>query len=175
MTHFNSTIVSLPVKGMLIGLVLLAYGCGQAPSEAGSDEAQQPAVAAEPHANEHGVKSIDADGNIAPFGMASRQPVKVADSAVPSAGAEAVAASSALYSTHCMACHGADAQGVEGLGLNLVESQLVAASSRAELIAFLKEGRAADSPQSVTNVPMPSFVWMSDGDLAEIAGYIKSL
>lgn len=171
MNHLNSGILSFLAKGMLVALIILSYGCGQSPSEAESDAAQQPAVAPEPHSIEHGVKSVDANGNVAPFGMASRQPVELAEPAAT----QVVAVSSALYGTHCMACHGADAQGVEGLGLNLVESQLVASSSQAELVAFLKAGRAADSPDSVTKVPMPSFVWMSESDLTEIAGYIQSL
>jgi mono/diheme cytochrome c family protein len=123
--------------------------------------------------------SIDADGNIAPFGFASKQPVPVGELEVAesedSVQVETDTATSALFSVHCAACHGSDATGVEGLGLNLVESELVAASSQAELSAFLKEGRLPDSPDSVTGVPMPSFAWMSDDDLAEITGYLKGL
>ena len=125
--------------------------------------------------------SVDENGNVAPFGFASRQPVNVP----PAEGAEeatvgeeamaAADASSALYTTHCVACHGADAQGVQGLGLNLVESQLVAGSDEAALAEFLKVGRLPDSPDSVTGVPMPAFAWMSDEQLTEITGYLKSL
>ncbi len=66
-------------------------------------------------------------------------------------------------------------KGVEGLGLNLVESELVAGSSPDELIAFFQAGRQPGSPDSVTGVPMPAFAWMEAADLAEIAGYLKSL
>ena len=117
--------------------------------------------------------SIDADGNIAPFGFASKQPVPVAElEVVP---AETSAASSDIYNIHCIACHGADAKGVEGLGLSLADSQLVASSSEAELSAFLKVGRLPDSPDSVTGVPMPPFAWMSDEELTDVTGYLKSL
>ena len=64
---------------------------------------------------------------------------------------------------------------MQGLGLNLVDSELVAASSAEELTAFLKAGRAGDSPDNTTGVPMPSFIWMSDEDLVEITGYVQSL
>jgi mono/diheme cytochrome c family protein len=132
------------------------------------------------------VTSIDAAGNVAPFGMASRQPVPVepvpvANTATGAAAindpsaATTAAATSAVFSVHCAACHGADAKGVQGLGLNLVESQLVATSSQAELAAFLKAGRAADSPDNVTKVPMPGFAWMGDDELNDLIGYLKSL
>lgn len=117
--------------------------------------------------------SIDADGNVAPFGMASKPPVPVQD--LPATQGEEVVTVSAVYATNCIACHGADAQGVQGLGLSLVESELVANSSVDELVVFLQEGRQPDSPDSVTGVPMPAFVWMGAGDLAEVSGYIKSL
>ena len=80
--------------------------------------------------------SIDVDGNVAPFGFAAKKPVPVPEKAAEAEVAMQVAASSALYGTHCVACHGADAKGVQGLGLNLVESQLVASSSADDLAAF---------------------------------------
>jgi mono/diheme cytochrome c family protein len=146
---------------------LFLIGCGQ-PAPDVVEEAAAPA------ANDGQLVSIDADGNIAPFGMASRQPVPVSE---PEAAApvEQAGTASAAYAAQCSACHGADAKGVEGLGLNLVESELVAGSSPDELIAFLQAGRQPGSPDSVTGVPMPAFAWMEAADLAEIAGYLKSL
>ncbi len=122
-----------------------------------------------------GVDSVDADGNVAPFGMASRAQREVAPAPVAAVAAVAEAAASTVYATNCVACHGADAQGVEGLGLNLVTSQLVADSSVEELVAFLKAGRMPGSPGSVTGVPMPAFAWMPEADLNEVAAYLKSL
>ena len=162
----------------LMGLVLLT-ACGQQPPE------NEPAAAApaEPEAAEPAgekIASVDADGNVAPFGFASREPVPVppaeGTAEVAAAGdAVATATTSALYGTHCVACHGVDAKGVEGLGLSLVDSQLVASSDEAALADFLKAGRLPDSPDSVTGVPMPAFAWMSDEQLGEITGYLKSL
>ena len=157
---------AIQIFGLAFALLLLT-ACEQPAPEAESvAETEQ---AAETGSNE--LASIDADGNIAPFGFASRQPVPVGELDV----AKTEVASSSLYSVHCVACHGVDATGVQGLGLNLVESELVATSTDAELTAFLKEGRLSDSPDSVTGVPMPSFVWMSDADLAEVTGYLKGL
>jgi len=114
---------------------------------------------------------------VAPFGMAERKakPLPEAEQptvAVADTGAEG-GADSPLYSVHCTACHGPDGLGVEGLGVNLVTSQLVSASSPAELTAFLKEGRLPTDPDSVTGVPMPSFSWMPDKDINAIVTYVQ--
>jgi mono/diheme cytochrome c family protein len=167
----------LQIVGLVFGLGLTFFiltGCEQpAPEAEGSLEVEAEAEAPEGNAGE-GVTSIDADGNIAPFGFASKQPVPVPEPASVAIVATS-AASSDIYNIHCIACHGADAQGVEGLGLSLADSQLVASSSEAELSAFLKVGRLPDSPDSVTGVPMPAFAWMSDAELTDVTGYLKSL
>lgn len=168
---------TLPIVGPVVGLGLTFFvltGCEQPAPEA-------PVEAEAPAASDAGrVTSIDADGNIAPFGFASKQPVPLSEpepepEVTLVASAETPAASSDIYNIHCIACHGADAQGVQGLGLSLVDSQLVAVSSEAELTAFLKVGRMPDSPDSVSGVPMPAFAWIGDEGLADVTGYLKSL
>jgi mono/diheme cytochrome c family protein len=154
-----------------LSLTFLLLGACEQPASEVEAVAETPPLA---ETNSNQLASIDADGNIAPFGFASKQPVEV-PAAVTQETVAAVASTSEVYSVHCAACHGADATGVEGLGLNLVESELVTTSSQAELTAFLKEGRLPDSPDSVTGVPMPSFVWMSDAQLAEVTGYLQGL
>jgi len=145
-------------------------GCGQPASD---DVEIVESAAPASVADEGRMASIDADGNVAPFGMASKQPVPVPE--LPAQPAEDTLAVSVVYATNCVACHGADATGVQGLGLNLVESDLVTTSSAEELVVFLQNGRAPDSPDSVTGVPMPAFAWMDAEDLNEVAGYLKSL
>jgi mono/diheme cytochrome c family protein len=165
----NNTIrILLPVCA-----ALLLAACEQPEPEA--EQPVAPEATSETAVGGDTLVSIDADGNIAPFGYASKQPVPVPDAPAAAGTVAAAAASSATYSVHCVACHGADAAGVEGLGLNLVESQLVASASPAELTAFLKEGRLPDSPDSVTGIPMPAFAWMTDEQLAEVTAYLKSL
>jgi mono/diheme cytochrome c family protein len=173
--------ISATVKPKLFSQLIIAAlvtlflgGCGQ-PAPDGVEEAAAPeSTASAPAANDGQLASIDADGNIAPFGMASRQPVPVPE---PEAAApvEQAGTASAVYAAQCVACHGADAKGVEGLGLSLVESELVAGSSPDELVAFLQAGRQPGSPDSVTNVPMPAIARMSAADIAEVSGYNKSL
>jgi mono/diheme cytochrome c family protein len=159
-----------PLVGTLLAALLLT-ACGQPAEE--SAGAAAPAAEAAGASNDE-VTSIDAAGNVAPFGMASRQPVEVPpiDAA---AAATTAAADPGLYAVQCAACHGADAQGVAGLGLNLVDSELVNNSSPEDLRAFLKAGRSPDSPDSVSGIPMPAFAWMEDSQLDDIVVYIQSL
>lgn len=78
------------------------------------------------------------------------------------------------YSVSCLACHGADLEGVDELGPALAKSAFVASKSVAELVAFLKVGRMPDDPDSVTGRPMPGFGWVPEAELEEIAAYVKS-
>ncbi len=164
---------AMQLLGLALAFLVLA-ACDQPVTDTEQTVETEPTALAQGQENDGQMVSIDADGNIAPFGFASKQPVAIVELEAVAPGEGSVAAS-AIYSVHCIACHGADATGVQGLGLNLVESELVAASTEAELLAFLKEGRLSDSPDSVTGVPMPAFAWMSDSDLAEVTGYLQSL
>ena len=150
-------------------LVLMLSACEQ-PEPAQESSAEQPAAAA---GSSGGVGSVDANGNIAPFGFASREPVEMA--AQPAEQAPASAATSELFAVHCAACHGADANGVEGLGVSLVASTYVGGSNEAQLVAFLQQGRPLDAPDNTTGVPMPAFGWMEAGQLDELATHLKSL
>lgn len=156
-------------------LVSTLTACDSAQDEppAAAGTSSQPAA---PGASGQQMLSIDDKGNIAPFGFASRKAVPVAELEVAAVAAAAPgAATSAVFGTNCVACHGPDAKGVQGLGVSLVDSKLVADSSPADLIVFLKAGRATDSPDNVSGVPMPSFAWMAEADLAEVSAYLKSL
>lgn len=169
----------LRLAGLAVGITLIA-ACDRPAPEAEEAAAPEVPAATGEVKKPGGVNSVDAEGNVAPFGMASKQPVAIAEPAAAAAAAVVDAAgegpaSAAVFSVHCAACHGPDAKGVEGLGLNLVDSKLVADSSQAELIEFLQAGRAVDAPDNVSGVPMPSFVWMSEADLSEVTAYLQSL
>ena len=170
---------------LVLFIALLAVGaCGQPDSEvassgAGLDMSKGPnKVTAEDYAlqpvasGDAPLASVTADGEVAPFGMASRAKREVeADRAATTS----LAAVPGIFATQCVACHGADAKGVQGLGLDLTTSELVANSSAAELVEFLKVGRMPTDPASVTGIPMPGFAWLQPAQLEEVAGYLKGL
>ena len=181
----NRALVTKPLGGLLslTAVIALLSACAESPEEVvDSAYEEQPEVSAPAPSGADVITSIDADGNVAPFGFASREPVEVPpleteQASAPASTPETAAAGaeSALFAAQCSSCHGRDAQGVEGLGVSLVDSQLVADSSAADLTEFLKVGRMPDSPDSQTGVPMPGFAWMTAEQLAEIVGYIQQL
>lgn len=83
-------------------------------------------------------------------------------------------AGATAYATNCIACHGADLAGVEGLGVNLVTSKFVATRSPDALLAFIKAGRMPDDPATVSGRPMPGFGWLPEAELAAIVAFVKS-
>lgn len=85
-----------------------------------------------------------------------------------------------LYSTACVACHGPDAKGVAGLGKSLhpSDSEFVRQSSDEELMTFIKVGRQPGEQGNTTGVAMPpkgGNPALSEGDLADIVAYIRTL
>ncbi len=107
---------------------------------------------------------------IGAFGAAAVSVVAYAVPAVASA-----TGGQQLFNAQCIACHGVDARGVEGLGVTLVDSGFVALSSQRELIEFLKVGRMSTDPATVTGLVMPGFAWMADADLAALAQRLQSI
>ena len=99
--------------------------------------------------------------------------VVMAVSIVAFAGA-AGASANEQFELNCLACHGADLEGIEGLGVSLVDSPFVGRKTVPELVAFLKVGRMPGDPESVAGRSMPGFAWLPEADLAGIAAYIKS-
>jgi len=60
----------------------------------------------------------------------------------------------AAYSA-CSGCHGADGQGIEGLGVALTENAFILAHADQALVDFLLQGRAADAPDNQSGLMMP--------------------
>ncbi len=82
------------------------------------------------------------------------------------------------YSTVCVACHGPQAEGVENLGKNLQTSEFVGDLTDAELVEFIKVGRAVDDPLNTSGVAMPAKGGnpsLTDEDLFHIVAFIRSV
>lgn len=109
---------------------------------------------------------------------ASSEPT-TATTATTAVGAFGDAANgAALYNGSCIACHGPEGVGVEGLGKPWVGSAFINDSTDEELVAFLKVGRPADDPANTTGIAMlprggnPS---LTDEDLADLVAYMRQL
>lgn len=85
-----------------------------------------------------------------------------------------------IFQTACVACHGPDATGVQGLGKNLhpSENEFVSSSNDEELVEFIKKGRQPGEPGNTTGVAMPpkgGNPAISDEDLYHIVAWLRSL
>ncbi len=87
----------------------------------------------------------------------SHSPSVIADTA----GQEPVGAESAsvdgaiLYQQACAACHGAQLEGVDGLGNTLAPSAFVTERSDEEMLTFIRAGRGLDDPDNTSGLVMP--------------------
>lgn len=87
-------------------------------------------------------------------------------------------AGEAQYNQVCIACHGPEGQGVEGLGKPFTTSDFVESQSDAELLEFIKTGRPVGHPDNTTGVDMPpkgGNPALTDEQILDIIAYIRSV
>ena len=100
------------------------------------------------------------------------------ESEEPAYSSELVSQGEGQYQATCSACHGADGQGVENLGVSLVDSQFVRDNTDAELLEYVKVGRAVDDPLNTTGIAMPpkgGNPALTDDQITAIIAYIRSI
>ena len=94
------------------------------------------------------------------------------------AGAGDPAKGATLYTQSCIACHGPEGIGVQGLGKPFTTSEFLTTVSDEELIAFIKQGRDPSDPLNTTGVAMPpkgGNPALSDQQIADIVAYVRTL
>lgn len=83
-----------------------------------------------------------------------------------------------LFVSSCAACHGQGAEGIEGLGLPLTTSGFIKGTSDADLVRFIKSGRASWDTSNSTGLDMPpkgGNPAITDDQLQIIVEYIRAL
>jgi len=117
-----------------------------------------------------------------PLGPQERTATEAPATTVTTGGAAVAAGDPAngegIYASTCATCHGADAQGIEGLGPALVDNDFVQSLTDAELIAFINTGRDASHPDNTTGVAMPpkgGNPSLIDQDIADVVAYLRTL
>jgi mono/diheme cytochrome c family protein len=83
-----------------------------------------------------------------------------------------------VFTATCAGCHGADAEGIDGVGKPLADSDYVADTSSADLVIVVTGGRTVDDPLNTTGIIMPpkgGNPALTDEDIADVVAYIKSL
>jgi disulfide bond formation protein DsbB len=81
------------------------------------------------------------------------------------------------FLTSCAACHGQNAQGIQGLGKNLIVSEFTTGLTDEELVQFIIEGRTPDHPLNTTGMPMPARGGnpaLTDAAILDIVAYLRS-
>jgi disulfide bond formation protein DsbB len=82
------------------------------------------------------------------------------------------------YGSLCIACHGPEAEGVQGLGKNLVTSEFVGQQTDDQLMEFIKVGRQVGDPLNSTGIAMPpkgGNPALSDQEIADLVAYLRSI
>ncbi len=97
---------------------------------------------------------------------------------VPESSDPAVNHGKQLVVESCAACHGTDFNGVSGLGPSFFDSEFIQSESDADLVEFIKEGRANNDPDNETGVAMPRYGGnprLTDDDLHDIVAFLRTL
>ena len=101
------------------------------------------------------------------------------DAPTTQAGLQGLAAEGeVLFQATCAACHGTEAEGIDGLGKALTNNEFVQERDTNQLLAFIQEGRLADHPDNTTGVAMPprgGNPSLTDQDLVDIIAFVHSL
>lgn len=104
----------------------------------------------------------------APAAAAKAAPAEAAPAAAAKAPAAAAPDGEAIYNQYCVACHGADGKGNNGLGGSYAD--VLPGKTDAELIASIKNGKT-----SATGAAMPPWGGtLKDDQIEAVLGYVKS-
>jgi len=101
--------------------------------------------------------------------------------AAPSGGGEDVGGAAngqELFKSTCAACHGQNAEGIDGLGTDMHDNEFIQSQSNADLIVFIAVGRSVTDPDNTTGVDMPpkgGDSSLTETDLADIVDYLRTL
>lgn len=90
------------------------------------------------------------------------------------------AAGEKVYQSTCVACHGPDAKGIEGLGKSLhpSDSEFISTKTDPELVEYITVGRTPDDPLNTTGVGMPAKGGnpaLSEEDMYNVVAFIRGL
>jgi mono/diheme cytochrome c family protein len=106
------------------------------------------------------------------------QPAAAPQAAAPAALVGDAANGGKIFATACVACHGPEGKGVQGLGKDLTTSEWVAEQSDEQLVEFIKVGRDAGDALNTTGVAMPpkgGNPAMSEQEVADIVAFVRSI
>jgi len=83
-----------------------------------------------------------------------------------------------IFKTTCSACHGQNADGVDGLGPDMHDNEFIQSQSDADLIEFISIGRSTTDPGNTSGVAMPpkgGNSSLTNEDIADVVDYLRTL
>ena len=110
-----------------------------------------------------------------PIGGMSQEPTATLE---PTATPTSLEKGQSLYAQACASCHGAQGEGVDGLGTALADSPHVANLTDSEMLTLIRDGLAADATDSRTGIAMPPRGGqpdLADDQIGDIIQYIRAL
>ena len=87
-------------------------------------------------------------------------------------------AGAAILASNRAVCHGADGEGVVGLGPALADNAFVQTMDDHALVDFIVTGRPADHPDNTTGIAMPprgGNPWLTTQDVADVVAHLRTL
>ena len=83
-----------------------------------------------------------------------------------------------VFLASCSACHGANAEGIEGLGKSFITSEFISSSTDKGIMTMIKMGRPVWDPANTTGLDMPpkgGNPAITDDQLNDIISYIRTV
>ncbi|MCP5094089.1 MAG: cytochrome c, partial [Chloroflexi bacterium] len=101
---------------------------------------------------------------------ANEEPAAIVSTGDPEAG-------EAKYGEVCIACHGPNGEGIEGLGKPFTTSDFLRERNDEEMLEFITTGRPSSDPLNTTGIDMPpkgGNPALSDEQIMDIIAYIRT-
>ena len=110
-------------------------------------------------------------------GPPTSEGVRIAPVATSSPPAEPLSPGEVVYQNTCQVCHGADANGIVGLGKPLRNSAYIQDNDDAEVFRNIAEGRLPEDPLNTSGVAMPArgAKNISDDQIRDVVAYLRTL
>ena len=120
----------------------------------------------------------DPEPTATPAPAAAAPAEAAAPAAQPVAATGDAAKGQKTYSQLCVACHGPEGKGVQGLGKDLTTSTFVSEQTDTQLVEFIKKGRDPSDPLNTTGIAMPPKAGnpaLTDQDILDIVAYVRTI
>jgi disulfide bond formation protein DsbB len=158
----------LPTLILLVTFGIILWVLLSAPRQSAADRAAEAAAQA---------TTIASQPTAVPTELPTLEPTAAPQAVAAAYSPQQIDNGRNTFLTTCAACHGQNAQGIQGLGKNLVVSDFVTGLTDQELHEFIIVGRQPGDPLNTTGMLMPprgGSPALSDEAIMDIVAYLRS-